>query len=249
MQCIVTCEHGGNRIPPRWRKLFESDSARSALESHRGHDPGALELAKRLAKAFNAPLFFSTTSRLLIELNRTLGHPRIFSEFSRVLNESDRETLIQEFYRPYREEVEQAIQRASKSGPVLHLSIHSFTPVLDEKNRRTDIGLLFDPARQFESRFCTDWKTSLRRAFPELAIHRNLPYRGTSDGFTTYLRTQFPDEQYAGIEFEVNQKFPDGEKQRWSTIQQGILQSLQATLLTTSPTRERGPTRGFSAHR
>jgi hypothetical protein len=36
-------------------------------------------------------------------------------------------------------------------------------------------------------------------------VRRNYPYRGTADGFTTYLRRQFSARKYLGIELEVNQ--------------------------------------------
>jgi hypothetical protein len=36
-------------------------------------------------------------------------------------------------------------------------------------------------------------------------------YLGKADGFTTYLRKQFP-ESYIGIEIEINQKFAENYK-------------------------------------
>ncbi|HTO59218.1 MAG TPA: N-formylglutamate amidohydrolase, partial [Pseudomonadales bacterium] len=66
---VVTCEHGGHRIPPRWAALFER--RRTLLESHRGWDSGALTFARKLAKALDAPLVANTTSRLLVDLNRS----------------------------------------------------------------------------------------------------------------------------------------------------------------------------------
>lgn len=196
------------------------------MNSHRGHDPGALELARLLAKSLSAPLEFETVSRLLIELNRTLGHPRIFSEFSRPLSEDVRQRLIDQIYHPYRDRVTQLISGLSGFGAVVHLSIHSFTPIMHGKTRRTDLGLLFDPARTFELEFAQKWRSRLKRQFPEWAIHFNLPYRGTSDGFTTALRQQFPNRKYAGIELEVNQKFAAMPSAGWRRIQQGIAESL-----------------------
>ena len=37
---LFTCEHGGNRIPAPYRRLFRGQ--RALLDSHRGYDPGAL---------------------------------------------------------------------------------------------------------------------------------------------------------------------------------------------------------------
>ena len=67
---VVTCEHGGNRIPAPYRDLFHAHDA--LLDSHLGYDLGALNLARALAKAFAAPLVASTVSRLLVDLNRSI---------------------------------------------------------------------------------------------------------------------------------------------------------------------------------
>jgi predicted N-formylglutamate amidohydrolase len=73
---IVTCEHGFNRIPTPYRRLFREQ--RGLLVSHRGFDPGALVMATTLANACHAPFVASTTSRLLVDLNRSIGHPQSF---------------------------------------------------------------------------------------------------------------------------------------------------------------------------
>ena len=78
---VITCEHGGNRIPSPYRDLFHAHQA--LLDSHRGFDPGALIMAKALATAFAAPLVASTVSRLLVDLNRSVGHPRLHYEATR----------------------------------------------------------------------------------------------------------------------------------------------------------------------
>lgn len=225
---IVTCEHGGNRIPRRYAATFADAAA--ALHSHRGYDPGSLPLARRIARSLDAPLFSSTISRLLVELNRTLGRPRIFSEFSRRLPAQERERLIERYYRPYRAAVTNAVAAAARKGRVVHLSVHSFTPVLNGQVRRTDVGLLFDPRREWEAAVCDNWRTGLLRAGPGLNVHRNLPYRGTSDGFVVALRQQFAVDRYAGIELEVNQKYPQGEPDAWRRLQRKIVASLAAAL-------------------
>ncbi|HEX6893393.1 MAG TPA: N-formylglutamate amidohydrolase, partial [Chryseolinea sp.] len=64
-----------------------------------------------------------------------------------------------------------------------------------------------DPQRKNEKRFCEDYRTKLSRSLPAINIEFNEPYKGVDDGFTTYLRTQFGDDQYLGIEIEINQRF------------------------------------------
>src|SRR5689334_17093692 len=80
---LITCEHGGNRIPPKYRALFRN--ARALLDSHRGYDAGALAMARDLAAALQAPLISSTVSRLLVDLNRSVGHPRSHHEAIRAI--------------------------------------------------------------------------------------------------------------------------------------------------------------------
>ncbi len=229
VRVLVTCEHGGNRIPAGYRKLFEGHE--SVLDSHRGHDPGALALARDLARACNAPLVAATVSRLLVELNRSPGHPRLYSHITRVLPEARKRELLARYYRPYRTQVEATVMEAVRAGThVIHVSSHSFTPVLDGVVRDADIGLLYDPSRQREARFCLAWQAALRDRIPGLAVRRNYPYRGSSDGLTTHLRRRFRPSCYLGIEIEVNQKHTLGDTRRWAQLRRAIVQSFAATL-------------------
>ena len=153
------------------------------------------------------PLITAKTSRLLIDCNRSLSHPTCFSEVSEKLAEKDKKHIINNYYTPYREKVEQLIRDQIKAhGAVIHLSIHSFTPVFDGIERNADIGLLYDPRRPGEKEFSTWWKQALKTQAPKLQVRMNYPYQGTSDGFTTALREQFSTEQYSGIEVETNQR-------------------------------------------
>lgn len=52
----------------------------------------------------------------------------------------------------------------------------------------------------------------------------NVPYNGADDGFTTYLREQFPADKYLGIEIEVNQKYAGTEEM--SVIRSALSNSL-----------------------
>lgn len=200
---IFTCEHGGNEIPADFHSLFAG--RKSTLNSHSGWDIGALDLAQKLHVHLNAPLYFSTTSRLLVELNRSLHHPQLFSAFTIQLSGEDKRTILAEYYFPYRTKVEKAIQNLTVQADTIHISVHSFTPVLNGRERKADIGLLYDPGRENEKAFCQAWKNELKRMDDSLNIRFNYPYRGTADGFTTYLRKKIRGN-YTGIELEVNNR-------------------------------------------
>jgi predicted N-formylglutamate amidohydrolase len=202
---LVTCEHGGNRIPAPYRRIFAG--AGDVLASHRGWDPGALSLSRTLAPALGGRRRTATLTRLLVDLNRSPGHPRVFSEFTRGLPREEREEILERWHAPHRERVVADVgELAVSAWPVVHLGVHSFTPVLDGVVRRADVALLYDPSRPGEAALCSAWARELRRLLPDLAVRRNQPYRGVSDGLTTWLRRQFGAEAYVGAEIEVNQR-------------------------------------------
>lgn len=228
---LVTCEHGGNLIPPKYRHLFRGHE--ELLHTHRGYDPGALTVAKELAKSLAAALFVSTTSRMLIDLNRSIGHPRLYSEATRNASADVRREILEEYYLPYRELVESHIARMTAMGHrIIHISSHSFTPVLDGEVRNADIGLLYDPARPGELELCQHWQSKLKAEDGKLRIRRNYPYKGTSDGFTAYLRKSFESKDYVGIELEVNQKRVLSGSTAWQKLRQRLISSLQTTIQT-----------------
>ena len=88
---------------------------------------------------------------------------------------------------------------------VIHLGIHSFTPILNNVVRNADVGILYDPARPWEAQVATSIIEEIQARAPELRIRRNYPYLGKSDGLTTSLRKKF-GPAYVGIEIEINQK-------------------------------------------
>ena len=235
---LITCEHGGNKIPAQYWPLFSK--LRDTLSTHRGYDPGALALARDFAKAFDAELVYSTTSRLLVELNRSPRHPQLFSEASRDLPPHERERLLQRYYWPYRNWVEAQVAAAVERGEsAIHVSSHSFTPKLDGEVRRADVGLLYDPARPAERDFCRIWQRAIRDAGATLVVRRNYPYRGSADGLTTHLRRRYPDSQYCGVEIEVNQKHTLGDPEAWRRLRKLLVGTLDAALRIVSETSQR----------
>jgi len=222
---IITCEHGGNRIPAPYRRLFRGQQA--LLDSHRGYDPGSLAMAKALANTWRAPLVASTTSRLLIDLNRSIGHPQLFSAVTRGAPAQTRAQIVDEHYRPYRAQVERLIKQAvSRGHRVIHISSHSFTAELNGKVRGTDVGLLYHPARRGEAEVCARWKKTLMSSAPELRVRRNYPYAGKGDGLTSHLRLRFGQSDYVGIELEVNQRIVLAAGRRWSALRRLLIDSL-----------------------
>ncbi|EMR04460.1 N-formylglutamate amidohydrolase [Cesiribacter andamanensis] len=94
---VISCEHGGNEIPPAYAPLFRD--AADVLASHRGWDPGTLPLFEQL-KPLADFAKSSTTSRLLIELNRSLHHPHLFSAYTHPLPSPEKAHIIRTIIYP-----------------------------------------------------------------------------------------------------------------------------------------------------
>jgi predicted N-formylglutamate amidohydrolase len=185
-------------------------------------------MAREFAKAFDAPLVESTTSRLLVDLNRSIGNPELFSEAIPREPSGLRTEIVKTHYLPYRERAECLVEQAVLRGHrVIHVSSHSFTPVLDGDVRTADVGLLYDPARKVESELCVRWRDALATRDPDLRLRRNYPYLGKGDGFTSYLRKRFGPESYVGIELEVNQAIVLGSASIWKALRGHLVASLK----------------------
>ncbi|QDU73798.1 N-formylglutamate amidohydrolase [Bremerella volcania] len=230
---LFTCEHGGNRIPKRYAARFIDHQ--ELLQTHRGWDPGTLQMGTYFHQRIPSQMFASQTSRLLIDLNRSEGHPSLFSKLVPPPGDSQRNELLETYYRPWRREVADWISRQVRQKQfVWHLSFHSFTPELNGEVRTAEIGLLYDPGRLPERAFCDRWRKKIRETFPTFRVRRNYPYRGVADGHTTSLRKRFSTNQYAGIELEVNQQLflqPSGKVKK---LIAGLYQSWSLALQQTS---------------
>jgi len=149
-------------------------------------------------------LIAATTTRLLVDLNRSAHNPAVFSELSRVLTRDQRDALLARHHHPHWDRVRTAVTVRSRG--VLHLAVHSFTPVWRGPKRNFEIGILYDPERRRERSLAMAWQRRLRAELPQVGVRRNAPYRGNADGLTTALRREFPAQRYLGLELELNQQ-------------------------------------------
>ena len=208
MKLMLTCEHASNHLPAAFKKAVPAD----VLKTHRAYDIGALLVFRKLVR-FAKPEFHCEGKflRLFVDLNRTITNKSAFSEYYEALESRDKaaaekaKAQATAYWKEYRDNVEKFVV-SNKSTEIVHLGIHSFTPVLNGKVRNTDIGILYDPARPQERAYANVIKDEIKRLYPAMKVRFNYPYKGTSDGLTTTLRKKF-GQRYVGIEIEINQKF------------------------------------------
>ena len=118
----------------------------------------------------------------------------------------------------------------SKEEKIIHISVHSFTPVFNNEIRNADIGILYNPKRNKEKNLAFKFKQALLSLDKNLKIRFNYPYLGISDGFTAYLRKKFDQKKYIGIELEVNQKYVLNNGVKWEGLKENLTISLDSIL-------------------
>ncbi|WP_315861062.1 N-formylglutamate amidohydrolase [Stieleria sp. JC731] len=229
----MTCEHGGNDLPDQYRDLFSSAGAQKDLKSHRGYDPGALQAAKRIADRLDCQFHFSTITRLLVDLNRSIENPTSLSKYTNSLPAMRKAKLLAGHYHPYRDQVIQSVSDGiERSGYVIHLSIHTFTARFRGQWRPIDIGLLFDPERENESALCRAWRQQVQQqrtsaGLRQWRVEMNRPYFGTDDGLTTTIRNLFTDDRYCGIEVEISNRYAKQKTPKIDLIADSLVDALQ----------------------
>ena len=205
MKLFLSCEHGGNQVPEKYNYLFENSY--ELLNSHNGYDNGALELFKILQTIENVEFSIcNEITRLLVDCNRSITRPTLFSAFTKRLNKKEKHTILESYYYPYRNKFRKKLNDfVFRGDSVFHISVHAFAPEVDGKVRDADIGLLFNPNHGIEQWIGLYWRRILQRIFPDLKIRLNYPFMGTPDGMVAPLRKEF-NKKYAGFELEMNSK-------------------------------------------
>ncbi|MBC7547797.1 MAG: N-formylglutamate amidohydrolase [Polaromonas sp.] len=226
---ILTCEHGGNEVPPDYAPLFVGHEA--LLPTHRGWDLGALQLAQEMAAFFDAPLFYSTTTRLLVDLNRSVGHRQLHSEAIRALSLTHRRAIVAQHYRPHRDAIETKVARCIAAGErVIHIASHSFTPELRGVVRQADVACLYNAQRPGDRALASCWLAALAQRRPDLRLRRNYPYNGKGDGLSSLLRKRHGPDAYISIELEVNQRFVQQGGPAWDALRGDVTAALAQSL-------------------
>jgi len=213
---LLTCEHGGNHVPEEYSQYFQEMD--ELLNSHRGYDTGALHMAQSISSILRCPLVSTTVTRLLVDCNRSLHRKTLFSLVTRHLTDAEKKDILEKYYFPYRNEATGRLQALIKEhGRVVHLSVHTFTPVINGRKRKADVGILYDPKRAWEYELGKELQKKLKKE-TELRVWRNYPFRGWPDGLVAAFRKMYPDNRYTGIELEMNQQLYVDNNRSWGAL-------------------------------
>lgn len=228
---LLICDHAGRRIP---RRLGDLGLAAEAFERHVAWDIGALDVARRLSAALDAPLVHSVYSRLVVDVNRRPDHPTAMAEVSDGcaalgncnLSAASRAARVAELHEPYHAAIEarlRAIQVAGKT-PAL-VSIHSFTPVFQGVARPWQVGVLWNR----DGRLAAPLMAGLRARGVE--VGDNQPYSartGEGNGYTVPRHAEPAGLPHVLIEIRQNLIAAEAGVAEWAALLGAVLAPLLA---------------------
>lgn len=198
---VLTCEHASPAVPPEYANL---GVAPALLRDHIGWDIGAATVAEELSRQLRAPAVLSAASRLLVDCNRDLVDADLMPHASHgipipgnaQIDEEERRSRLGRFYDPYHAAVDATVR--ARPGALL-LSIHSFTPELNGRERPFDVGVLFDDHAALADAFAADIATA------GFSVRMNEPYSGL-DGLIFSARCHGRRHGTRYLELEINNR-------------------------------------------
>jgi predicted N-formylglutamate amidohydrolase len=176
---VIVCDHAANRVP---RSLDMLGLPAHRFEDHIAWDIGAAGVARHLLTWFEASGVLACYSRLVVDLNRSLGDGSAFPQLSDGivipanigLGQEAAQRRIQALYLPYHNAVSELVAaRIDAQCEPVFIAIHSFTPRQHGVARPWHVGVLWDK----DPRLPVGLLQGLR-ALGDLVVADNEPYSG-----------------------------------------------------------------------
>lgn len=229
---VLVCEHASNHIPPRWGDLGLTPDQRRA---HIAWDPGALGLARGLARHLDAVLVHAPVSRLVYDCNRApdmAGAMPARSEIHDIpgnaaITPEERAARTAKIYIPFHDGLHAVLMDRIARGlhPAL-ITIHSFTPVYFGKPRAVEFGVIHDADDTLPRAILAEAQARTR-----LRAELNEPYSARDD-VTHTLRLHATPYALPNAMLEVRNDLiatPEAETQMAATLAP-VLAAAMATL-------------------
>lgn len=152
---VIVVDHASPRIP---RRLGDLGLPAAQLQRHIAWDIGALEVARRMAVALDAPLVAQNYSRLVIDCNRDPGVPssiplvgeRLEIPGNLDLAPAARAARRAEIFEPYHDAIRGLLEERRAAGRTTFLvAQHSMTPVFLGERREMHAAVLYNRDRRF----------------------------------------------------------------------------------------------------
>ena len=234
---LVVCDHASRAIPKSLNRLGLPELA---TWQHVAWDIGAGELARGLAAMLDAPAVLAGYSRLVVDCNRRPDDPDAFRQVSdgweipgnAALDDDARRRRLAACFDPYHDCIAALLAGLERRSPrPLLVSVHTFTPLLNGRQRPWHVGVLWDHDEPSARRLLA----GLRR-HPEIVVGDNEPYSGKHPSdFTIDHHAERAGLPHVCIEVRQDQFESAAGTERWVRILGGVLVEM---MVDRAPARE-----------
>lgn len=215
---ILIADHAGRNLPDEYATL---GLPVSEMERHIAYDIGVEGVTRELAAILGVPAVMASFSRLLIDPNRSERDPTLIRQLydgtivpaNYPISDEEREKRLDRYYRPYHDAVGSLISSVAaetESAPFI-FSIHSFTPVMQGRQRPWHAGVLWDSDDR-----AVQPLIDMLSADSDLLVGSNEPYDGALNGDTMYRHAIV--NGYAHVLLEIRQDLivTAHQQQQWA---------------------------------
>ncbi|MBZ9855575.1 N-formylglutamate amidohydrolase [Mesorhizobium sp. CA13] len=215
---VLLADHARRDLPEDYGSL---GLPAAAFDRHIAYDIGVEAVTRELAALLDVPAVLANFSRLLIDPNRGEDDPTLIRQLydgtvvtgNYPLAPEERERRLDRFYRPYHDAVGAmiaSVAQASGKAPFI-FSVHSFTPVMQGRQRPWHVGVLWDRddrvARPLIDMLAAD---------KNLVVGDNEPYDGALRGDTMFRHAIVNGYAHALIEIRQDLIATGGDALSWA---------------------------------
>ncbi|TPN17615.1 N-formylglutamate amidohydrolase [Mesorhizobium sp. B2-1-3] len=215
---VLLADHARRDLPEDYGSL---GLPAAAFDRHIAYDIGVEAVTRELAALLDVPAVLANFSRLLIDPNRGEDDPTLIRQLydgtvvtgNYPLAPAERERRLDRFYRPYHDAVGAmiaSVAQASGKAPFI-FSVHSFTPVMQGRQRPWHVGVLWDRddrvARPLIDMLAAD---------KNLVVGDNEPYDGALRGDTMFRHAIVNGYAHALIEIRQDLIATGGDALSWA---------------------------------
>ncbi|MCF8468848.1 MAG: N-formylglutamate amidohydrolase [Sneathiella sp.] len=226
---LLTVDHASRYIPQSYDNLGLEDPA--VLHRHIAWDIGIEDVSRRLADKLKATTIFAGFSRLLLDANRYPDNPAVTPAVSdgveipanQRITETEKSRRLETWFKPYHAAITELVEKkaAAHAEPLL-ISMHSFTPVMNDFERPWHIGVLWDE----DPRIALPLLDILRRN-SSIVVGDNEPYSAREPlGYT--MNEHGMKRGIPNVAIEIRQDLIDTHQgaEKWASIMADALRQL-----------------------
>ncbi|KFB08658.1 N-formylglutamate amidohydrolase [Nitratireductor basaltis] len=227
---VLIADHAFNLLPDSYGTL---GLPACEMQRHIAYDIGIEALTRALSRLTGAPAVMARFSRLLIDPNRGEDDPTLIRQLydgtvvpgNYPLSEQERSLRLERYYQPYHQAVDELLDNVENGSgrPPLVISLHSFTPRMQGRERPWHAGILWDSDERAVKPLL-----EMLRSEPGLLVGDNEPYEGALAGDSMFKHCTVRGYAHALIEIRQDLISGDAGIQEWANRLAPMLDELNS---------------------